>query len=106
VLFYENRESNEWITPVSTSGPTTSEQTSTAEMGSDETELHLTNESVRYTYMQSSANKNRSKTVDGDPTVLLPTSFRKMKSSLGYNETELSLPEQIVELLGKVYKIY
>jgi len=104
VLFYENRESNEWITPVTTSDSTTSEPTSTAELGSGETELHLNNESAPYTYTQSSGNyRNSSKTEEGDPTVLLHTSFKNLESSLGYDDTELPLPEQIVELLGKVY---
>jgi len=68
--------------------------------------LSLNNENIPYTYMQSSVNRNISKTEEGNPTVLLHTSFRKMENSLGYNETELPLPEQIVELLGKLYNIY
>jgi len=87
VLLHGNRESNEWITPVTTSGSTASELTSTAEMG-------------------SSANRNKSKTEEGDTTVLLNTSFKNLESSLGYDDTELPLPEQIVELLGKLYNIY
>jgi len=106
VLFYENRKRNEWITPVTTSDSTTSEPTSTAELGSGETELHLTNDNVRYTYTQSSANRNSSKTEEVDSTVLHPTSFKNMKSFLGYDDTELPLPEQIVELLGKLNNIY
>jgi len=90
VLFYENRERNEWITPVTTSGSTTSEPTSTAETGSEETELHLTDESVRYTYTQSSANKKESKTEEEGSTVLLHTSFRKMENFLGYNEAMMT----------------
>jgi len=104
VLFYENREKNEWITPVTTSGSTTSEPTSTAEMGSGEAELHLTNQSVRYT--QSSSNRSGSETGEGGPTVLLHTSFKNLESFLGYDDTELPLPEQIVELLGKLYNMY
>jgi len=92
-LLHENRNSNDWIAPVTTSDSTISELTNTSEPSST-------------AERSSSANRNRSQTEEGDLTVLLHTSFKNLESSLGYDDTELPLPEQIVELLGRICNVY
>jgi len=90
VLFYENKERKEWIFPTKTFDSTTSEWTSTSEPTST-------------AERGSSVNRNRYKREEGDPTVLLHTLLKDIGNSLGYDETDLPSPEQIVELLGKLY---